>query len=514
MRFNEKTGKFEAYASLEEILEVKTSAERLDLTAGAPGENLKKFAAATSVGEVEDGYLYVRARAISSRVNKNNDGWPSDELLKAYSSFVGRPVFVDHNNQDPKRTRGVIVDSQVHVDEDPEKTAALDPYYASAPDNHKPPTWVEILIEVDGETYPKLADAIRTGDIDAVSMGANIDNSVCSVCANEASVPSEYCQHISGGKGATFEITADNGEKVQKKAYEDCYGVNFFEISFVFDPADPTADVLGKEGSVKEAAGEIVRLWQLLEDRIKVGDERSALGYAVELSKLTNLSPDQILAEVQKRSSVQKGAPYPSDSYKNAPDHTPDGQKKWPKEVNAIYNACMREGNGDKEKCAKIAWAKYKENDGHPKDSDEKKKSSLGSMEEFVAPEKYAHLIVAADEFDSSDSSRSLNTTPQSEQQTAPQKVDTLRDDIHCPNCDADELTTDPDGILRCPTCGYEQPPEGLDNPDLSRAKDFDQEQRETEERDSEGNEETPVTPANTEHRSVHRACSARRCYK
>jgi uncharacterized Zn finger protein (UPF0148 family) len=79
------------------------------------------------------------------------------------------------------------------------------------------------------------------------------------------------------------------------------------------------------------------------------------------------------------------------------------------------------------------------------------------------------------------------------------QKVDTLRDDIHCPNCDADELTTDPDGILRCPTCGYEQPPEGLDNPDLSRAKDFDQEQRETEEKDSEGNDETPVTPTNTE---------------
>jgi uncharacterized protein YfcZ (UPF0381/DUF406 family) len=42
-------------------------------------------------------------------------------------------------------------------------------------------------------------------------------------------------------KGATFEIESSDGTKSHKKAYEDCYGVNFFEISFVFDPADETA---------------------------------------------------------------------------------------------------------------------------------------------------------------------------------------------------------------------------------------------------------------------------------
>jgi DNA-directed RNA polymerase subunit M/transcription elongation factor TFIIS len=66
--------------------------------------------------------------------------------------------------------------------------------------------------------------------------------------------------------------------------------------------------------------------------------------------------------------SMQKGAPYPENSYKNAPDHTPKKQKKdWPAEVNSIYNACMREGNGrgdsdedKKSSCAAIAWAQYK----------------------------------------------------------------------------------------------------------------------------------------------------------
>jgi hypothetical protein len=78
---------------------------------------------------------------------------------------------------------------------------------------------------------------------------------------------------------------------------------------------------------------------------------------------------------------LQKGSPYPSDSYKNAPDHTPKSQKdKWPEEVNAIYNACMREGRGrgdskeEKESsCAAIAWAQYNKNDGSPSHSDKDK---------------------------------------------------------------------------------------------------------------------------------------------
>lgn len=237
------------YAQIESILEVKQTPKRLAFSTNA-GESLAKFAALKDEIQENDGYLYVRCRAISSRVNKNNDGWPSEELMHSHKTFIGRPVFVDHNNDDPKRTRGVIVDANCFVDEE-EKTSKLDPYYSTAPANHKPPTWVELLIEVDAETYPRLAKEVRTGGIDAVSMGANIEKSVCSVCANEAATPNEYCDHIKK-KGVTFEIVADNGEKVRKKAYEDCYGVNFFEISFVFDPADTTALISEKTGSVDQ----------------------------------------------------------------------------------------------------------------------------------------------------------------------------------------------------------------------------------------------------------------------
>jgi hypothetical protein len=243
------------YGSVEEVLEVKTASTRLvdlgEQEEPIEGIGFQRFASLDD-NDANDGYLYLRVRAISSRVNKNNDGWPSDELKRAYTTFLGKPIFVDHNNDDPKRTRGVVIDARLHQED--EKTSALDPYYSNAPDNHKPPTWIELLLEVDGETYPKLAEAVRTGKVNSCSMGANIEKSVCSVCGNEADTPAQYCSHIKQ-KGATFEITADNGEKIKKKAYEDCYGVSFFEDSLVFDEADETALILEKTGStIKPAA--------------------------------------------------------------------------------------------------------------------------------------------------------------------------------------------------------------------------------------------------------------------
>lgn len=131
-----------------------------------------------------------------------------------------------------------------------------------------------------------------------------------------------------------------------------------------------------------------------------------------------------------REAAMDKGSPYPSDSYKNAPDHTPKGQKKWPKEVNAVYNACMREGNGkgdtkeEKESsCAAIAWAQYEKSkkkdsktaaDGEGKYSPgtrvqmvhPKYKGSRGSITEYkgkhpdLDEEKYSVLLDSGDKVD------------------------------------------------------------------------------------------------------------------
>src|SRR3954471_8638259 len=256
------------YASLEQ-------AQVLDLK-GSPARS--RTASLEKIGEfsdyrTEDGFLYARIRAISSRVNKNHDGWPSVELAGSedifnthrtasaderftvtasegdkdygFATFLGKPIFIDHNNSNPGRARGVIVDAKLHV-EDHKTAAASDPYYHDAPDNHLPPTWVELLLEVDASSFPKFAKAIVEGSkdahkgIDGFSMGCDVEKSVCSICKNAASAPDEYCQHVKL-KGAEFGTIDKHGKKVSKKAYEDCYGVKFFEISAVFDPADETA---------------------------------------------------------------------------------------------------------------------------------------------------------------------------------------------------------------------------------------------------------------------------------
>jgi len=232
----------------------------------------------------EDGYLYARIRAISSRVNKNHDGWPSIELAGSpdifdrykqagadggftveakkgdeygFSTFLGKPIFVDHNNSDPSRARGVIVDAKLHV-EDHKTAAQLDSYYASAPENHNPPTWIELLLEVDAKSFPKLAKAIIAGSknssngIDGFSMGCDVDYTVCNICKNSAYSPDDFCQHVRM-KGADFDHYDNDGKRTSKKSYEDCYGIKFFEISAVFDPADETALIREVKSSVKES---------------------------------------------------------------------------------------------------------------------------------------------------------------------------------------------------------------------------------------------------------------------
>lgn len=267
------------YASFEgaQVIDLKGSATR------ARHASLNKLSEFEDY-RTEDGYLYARIRAISSRVNKNHDGWPSIELAGGrevfdrhtaseggftveasrdseygFSTFLGKPIFVDHNNSNPDRARGVIVDAKLHVDD--HRTASLDPYYSSddCDPEHVPATWVELLLEVDAKSFPKLAKAIIEGakdsgkGIDGFSMGCDVERSRCSICKKEASAPDDFCNHIKM-KGAYFDSVDRDGRKTSKRAYENCYGVRFFEISAVFDPADETALIREVKSSVNKEA--------------------------------------------------------------------------------------------------------------------------------------------------------------------------------------------------------------------------------------------------------------------
>ncbi len=455
---------------------------------------MAKFAALDK-GDESDGYLYVRCRAISSRVNKNNDGWPSEELSKAYSTFVGRPVFVDHNNDDPKRTRGVIVDSKLHVDDD-EKTSALDPYYSTAPDNHKPPTWIELLIEVDGKTYPKLAEAIRKEDIDAVSMGANIKQSVCSVCANEASTPDEFCDHIKK-KGLTFEVTSADGETIRKKAYEDCMGVDFFEISFVFDPADETALISEKKGAVKEALDPTYNAEAMIQNHLQDGHNPP---------EPTCPLCQQESPELSNKHQVGLPAPAPALS-KAAAEFYEDDSVEDPNYPNGIkcvychypYNASAK---APCENCGRdplgLNVPRRMPRDKIQEDIRYRNGGLAGLVGQNLSMETVAALKesypqpsdfvepINADHGQGGDS----NYIPQSDKVTAPQEVNTLRNENLCPVCKASIMEPGRDGILECGTCGHVAEPEPLNNPDLSLSQDQDLRQDNAENLPQEGTQE------------------------
>ena len=70
-------------------------------------------------------------------------------------------------------------------------------------------------------------------------MGCDVVYSICSVCGNKAETEYDYCNHINETKN---QWIVKQGKQIL--AFEDNRDINFFEISGVREPADPTADLI------------------------------------------------------------------------------------------------------------------------------------------------------------------------------------------------------------------------------------------------------------------------------
>ena len=149
--------------------------------------------------KLKQGFLYTQVRAISARVNQNYDGWPSEELKKSYRTFLGKPVFVNHQNFDPSKARGRVVAAR---------------YVESGNDK-----FVEVIQEIDANRFPKLAHEIRTGGLDSVSMGVEAGFTKCSVCDNKATDLHDMCSHVKYHKGE-YLPHAKTGKKTL--VFENC----------------------------------------------------------------------------------------------------------------------------------------------------------------------------------------------------------------------------------------------------------------------------------------------------
>ena len=186
-------------------------------------------------------HLFLKIFAIKKdEINDNGDAFSEEELKKAAHTFVGVPLFTNHQNDDIEKAKGDCVHSW--YDEDA--------------------GGIFIIGRVDKVAYPQLARGIEQGIITGTSMGTTVESSVCSVCHNQANVATDYCTHVANRKNRKFsgeikcqyhnsptdiedkcpicgstkdDIKTINHNKTQ--IYEHNFGLKFIENSFVVNPA-------------------------------------------------------------------------------------------------------------------------------------------------------------------------------------------------------------------------------------------------------------------------------------
>lgn len=183
--------------------------------------------------------LFVKCFAIKAdEMNDNGDYFPKHELRKATGTFVGVPIFTNHQNTDINQARGKVVHSWWEENRN----------------------GIMIIARVDSAAYPQLARGIKENYVAGTSMGCQVKYSICSVCHNLAENPTQYCGCIKERKtrkvavknqkckyheyGADEECPICGSTKTAAKkvdydgpVFEYNYGIKFIENSFVVNPA-------------------------------------------------------------------------------------------------------------------------------------------------------------------------------------------------------------------------------------------------------------------------------------
>jgi hypothetical protein len=204
------------------------------------GEDLGGFDIKEATTEHPD-HLYIKVFAIKKdEPNDNGDSFCEAELKTATPSFVGVPLFTNHQNDDVEKARGECVHSW-YDDKD---------------------GGIYIIGRVDKLAYPRLARGIEEGYITGTSMGCSVENSICSVCHNNAHTSEDYCSHVANRKNRKYTgdikcsyhnsptdkkekcplcgSTADDTKTLkhsEQQIFEHNYGLKFIENSFVVNPA-------------------------------------------------------------------------------------------------------------------------------------------------------------------------------------------------------------------------------------------------------------------------------------
>lgn len=163
--------------------------------------------------EVEEDHSYV-AGGVAVH---NCDSFERKLLLSTFKTFVGAESYVEHM-QIPSLSKGKIIDA---VARDVGKSI-----------------YIDILVANDLKHKPLIA-SIESGELNTLSMGAQVQFTICSICGNVAEDDSQICPHIRNFKGSKFKIK-DGTERIAAELcghYTVPESCRFIEASWVANPA-------------------------------------------------------------------------------------------------------------------------------------------------------------------------------------------------------------------------------------------------------------------------------------
>lgn len=175
-------------------------------------------------------YIFVPVLTIPSDIpNRNGVAFPLKTLLEfnidagcqGYKTFRGKPVHYEHQNKDPVKAKGVIVDS------------FLRPMKGFGNGN----LWkVMLLLAIDRTKDVNLSGDIMKGNMNSYSMGAYVDKYTCSYCGSDVG----KCEHIPLKSPVAFY------KKDGKLVFKNMHGMLGFECSSVGTPAwsPATSDII------------------------------------------------------------------------------------------------------------------------------------------------------------------------------------------------------------------------------------------------------------------------------
>jgi len=257
----------------------------------------------------EEGITYVLVNALGEWEyyddNKNGDGFNAlpymvgrratcghPECTASLEGWVAEAETLPHHYKTFEQHGGIY---RHHVNKDPSKSLGTVPHAFRNTRMHR----VELLLRYVNARDPEIPQRIGDGDFPAVSMGCHVRWDVCTICGHRAPTRAQYCRHAL----TQMRAVLPDGRKV-------CVlnpSPRFFDISFVFRPADPTGWMMQKVAyertRLSAALGDRLEQHERLRDRF----ERAALEIRTAWTE-----PDSLIGGYVRALGIPKTAAAPA----------------------------------------------------------------------------------------------------------------------------------------------------------------------------------------------------------